>query len=51
MKEIQKKLISDDKSNEECCSICGITQSEYGLTFEINDKNELLCYNCWRIEQ
>lgn len=47
--EVQTKLVeeSEKKTEEECCSVCGVTKSVYGFTFDINEKNELRCMNCW----
>lgn len=48
-KEVQTKLVEELKkeSKEECCSVCKITKSVYGFTFDTNEKNELTCMNCW----
>ena len=50
MTEIQKEIISNKKINCEFCSVCGISQEDYGFTFETNDKNELLCSKCAKEE-
>jgi len=46
--EIQTKLVKTNiKDDDEHCNVCGIYKKDYGFTFEINDKNELLCSKCW----
>lgn len=48
-KEVQTKLVEEPKKKveEECCSVCGITKEEYNFNFELNEKNETVCWNCW----